>query len=271
MKIGEMRIMIRVGLAALSLLLIAGCAADASEDEASGQSEDAILGGRVEANYPAVGMLRWATAFGTGTLISPNVVLTAAHVAAGKPTKFLYGTPAAGKAPQEASLKSVPVAEILIHPCYASPKADPACKGEVIDVALVRLAQPITDVAPVPVVDRPLEYLWGTISPYEGDSCTAVGFGAHLDGNKVSMGTRRSAKSTIDSVDATELVAVWGTGLATGGDSGGPLLCAGRIVGTVRGSSAPVPKSSIYTRTREGYERTDLWRTWIREQLVEWG
>lgn len=249
-------------------LALAGCAADSTTDEseadATSSSADAILGGGVETGWPAVGMLRFASGnFGSGALISPTIVLTAAHVASGNPTQFYYGTPPAGKAPTHENLRAVPVAETIIHPCYTKPKSE-GCPGEAIDIAIVRLATPITDVEPLRVVDRPLEYFWGTLSPYEGDSCVAVGFGAHLSADKkVTFGTRRSARSTIKSVDKTELVTVRGTGIATSGDSGGPLVCGGRIIGTVRGASGGLTPGSPYERSREGYERSDLWRDWI--------
>jgi hypothetical protein len=257
----------RRALSALLVCLAAGCAADASEDGAD-VSSDAILGGSVEPSHPAVGMLLFPSGnLGTGTLIAPNVVLTAAHVALGHPHTFFYGSPPPGKPPVRANLKSVAVAEALVHPCYES---HVGCGSERIDVALVRLASPVLDVPTVPIVDRPLEWLFGLISPYEGDTCVAVGFGVHEEGAKVTIGTRRSSKSKIVSVGDTELVTSWVTGIATSGDSGGPLLCGGKIVGTVRGSAEDVHSNDPYARTREGYERTDLHRSWIAGALARW-
>lgn len=64
---------------------------------------------RVERNYPAVGLLRFPSKnFGSGALITPTVVLTAAHVALGKPDTFFFGTVAKGKSPNAATLRSVP-------------------------------------------------------------------------------------------------------------------------------------------------------------------
>lgn len=259
----------RLVTAAACAFVVAGCAADSAdaegeEPDATASSADAILGGGVETGWPAVGQLRFASGnFGSGALIAPTVVLTAAHVAGGKPTHFYYGTPPAGKAPTFENLRSAAVAEIIIHPCYAKPKSA-GCPGDAIDLAIVHLAEPITDVQPLRVVEWPLEYFWGTLSPYEGDSCTAIGFGAHLSADKkVTFGTRRSARSTVKSVDATELVTVRGTGIATSGDSGGPLVCGNRIIGAVRGNAGKAVAGSPYERIREGYERTDLWRDWI--------
>jgi len=270
----------RVTLVAALGMTAAGCAADADADDegdeadAVAHSEDAILGGSVERGWPAVGMLRFATgSFGTGVLVTPTVVLTAAHVAGGRPTQFFYGTAPEGKTPTPENLKVAEVAETVIHPCYDTPKAKGCPDGgkDRIDVALVRLTKPITDVAPVPMVQYPLEMLWGMLSPYEGDSCVAVGFGAFLGPDKkVSLGMRRSAKSTVAEVNATELVTIRGTGIATSGDSGGPLVCGGRVIGVVRGSAGRATPGSPYDRTREGYERIDLWRSWIATQTRAW-
>jgi hypothetical protein len=253
---------------ALAAFALPGCAAEAGseapEPDAVASSEDAILGGGVENGWPAVGMLRFASGnFGSGALIAPTIVLTAAHVAGGNPTHFYYGTPPAGKAPTHENLRAAPVAEIYIHPCYEKPKSKD-CPADVVDVAIVRLARPVTDVEPLRVIEWPLEYFWGKLSPYEGESCVAVGFGAHLSADKkVTFGTRRSARSTVKSVDDSELVTVRGTGIATSGDSGGPLVCGGRIIGTVRGASGGLTPGSPYERSREAYERSDLWRGWI--------
>ncbi len=260
---------------ASSAIAVGACAAPSEEPSTRdvGASEDAILGGGVEKGWPAVGMLKFATGnFGTGALIAPKVVLTAAHVAAGHPTHFYFGAPVAGKDPRPENLRSVEVAEVVQHPCYATPKPFfcPGPRNEAIDVAIVRLKTAITDVAPLRMIDWPLEIF--SLSPLEGVSCTAVGFGAHLGSDQsVAFGVRRSASSTVLDVAETELVTVRGTGIATSGDSGGPLVCNGLVVGTVRGNAGgAVPNASEYERRREGYERMDLWRGWIGAYVTKW-
>jgi hypothetical protein len=252
----------------LATTLFSGCAADATEEETPEAADSAILNGTVESGYPAVGMLRFRSgSFGSASLIDPRWVLTAGHVGEGSVVTFFYGRPAAGKAPVPANLKSVAVDRVVFHPCWphAGRAVAKGCPSDPVDVALVHLAAPITDVAPLPVIDSSLEYLGGFLSPYEGDRCTAVGFGYFLDAaGKATAGTRRSATSFIKTVGDDELTTERDTGIATSGDSGGPLLCGGKIVGTVRGNGGAAVKGSPFERILEAYERVDLRRDWIK-------
>ena len=246
----------------LGLLALAACSAEADEGPSATEgasAEEAINGGKVERAYPAIGLLRFASgSFGSGALIAPNVVLTAAHVALGKPNTFFFGAVVPGKNPSPENMQSVPIKEWVVHPCYDKPDG-PGCPGK-LDVAVVRLAKPVTTVAPIPRYAGDVRLFWGLYNPFVGDVCVAVGFGAHLtptdkNPNAFSLGTRRSARSQVAEVGTTEIVVRWVTGIATSGDSGSPLLCDGKIVGTVRGSA---DKSNVgVERTREAYVRID--------------
>jgi hypothetical protein len=267
-----------VALAASAFIAVAagGCAAsddDTGETEAD-VTDSAILGGGVERGYTAVGAFSFeAPIVGSGVLVAPNVVLTAAHVASGNPKKFHFGVAPNGGAPTRDALQSADVAEVKLHPCTQNRAGDDCAgrDGDPVDVALVRLTAPVRGVAPAKIVDQPMERVWGLYSPYEDYRCVAVGFGAHVgtDG-RVSFAARRSARVRIDEVGAAELVTVRETGIATGGDSGGPLFCANEVVGVVRGSAGAVPRDQPYLRTREAYERIDLHRRWIADQIAAW-
>jgi hypothetical protein len=242
------------------------------EHEDIDATEEAILGGRVERGQPAVGVVVLASGnIGSGVLISPTMVLTAGHVAAGRPHTVYLGSPAADALPRRENLVPFAIAEIISHPCYERRPLD-GCPGpakDPIDVALLRLETPVEGIKPLPLVDTPLEMLFGLISPFRKETCLAVGFGIYLDAeDRRSHGTRRSALSTIDSIGPAELVVVRATGIATGGDSGGPLICRGQIVGVVRGSAVRIDPERPYDRTREAYERIDIHRAWIRRHLL---
>ena len=267
----------RLGLAffglGLACLASSACSAEVTDADplAAESGEEAINGGQVERSYPAVGLLRFPSKnFGSGALIAPNVVLTAAHVALGKPDTFFFGKVAAKVSPSAATLRSVPIKEWKVHPCYATPLPD-GCPGR-LDVAVVHLAEPIKDVAPLPRYEGDLRLFWGLYNPFVGDTCVAVGFGAHLepDGKPGAWtaGVRRSAKSWIESVEDNEVVVRWISGIATSGDSGSPLLCNGKIVGTVRGSADASNKG--VERMREGYIRIDRVADFVDDQVAAW-
>jgi len=270
-----MHVLRGAGVVLLGWLSLVGCSAEVAADGETPEgeaSEAAINGGRVERAQPAIGLLRFPSGnFGSGALIAPNVVLTAAHVALGKPHTFYFGAVAPGVSPVPENMQSAPIREWVVHPCYTEPTG-PGCTGK-LDVAVVRLARPVTSVAPLPRYRGDIRLFWGLYNPFVGDVCTAVGFGAHLtptdkNPNAFTSGTRRSAKSRVADVTTNELVVRWVTGIATSGDSGSPLLCDGQIVGTVRGSA---DASNVgVERTREGYTRIDRVAEMVDRYVDAW-
>jgi hypothetical protein len=135
-------------------------------------------------DYPAVAEIAYAwpghgsSALCTGTLISANAVLTAAHcfcefaqvrtAAACSLATYLRGLESVRPTDQRFisvffhDRGAVPVKEIIISPNYNFPKAD---------LAIVRLDQDIQDIMPAPLnVGKSLK---------PGEFATIVGFGAH--------------------------------------------------------------------------------------------
>lgn len=257
-------------------MLVPGCAS--SDDDA--QSEDDIQRGKAARNFLAVGMVDFRSgAFGTGALIRPNVVLTAGHVAIGSVERFYYGaTPANQTSTSYKYLPSVKIVAAALGDCYSHGAANghpaytrPAtCVGD-LDVGLVKLETPIKDVTPLRIYDGSFEWLEGAMKAKP--EATAVGFGCHTlsDGKTNVYSERRYATSIFDSLTKTEIVVKAGTGIATGGDSGGPLLYNSFIVGTVRGGVLFPKGGNECARDKEGYVRIDRTRDWINAQLKAWG
>lgn len=152
---------LRISFATLSLFLFAGCAAeDASTTPTS--TEHDIIGGTdaTEAALDAVGILETpAGSFCSGTLVAPQLVLTAAHCMDGydgrgqeRPIVAHFRSYAKGGAASEKAYDAVGVLR------FGAAKRPDGSSPYGIDIALVMLATPVPAnvVKPIPVRTTPL-------------------------------------------------------------------------------------------------------------------
>lgn len=160
------------------------------------------------ARFPAVAKL--GGRMGDGTLIRPQWILTAAHVADGMlrrdaPSVVIEGV-------------SYEARDIYLHPSWRQMGPH--------DIALLRLDRPVEGVAPM---------LLYRGSGEEGEVATLVGHGMNgegLTGPDGEDGLRRGATNRVERADERHLLFVFdegdaGTrleGIPAGGDSGGPAL-----------------------------------------------
>ena len=238
-------------LALVLALSAVACAAPAggssSASESTGATSDEIQGGDAETGEPAVGVTTTSTGYCSATLIAPDVVLTAGHCVV-DPVRAFLTTNGGVQATVSHAVKAQ-----ATFPGYDNAGG---CPNNTLDIGLVKLAAPITGITPKTL----------GAAPASGTTCTAVGFGRYVAGDQIDAAKKRSATSNVTPAVAPNLEVTAGTGLATHGDSGGPLLCNDVVVGTVSchndGDGA--------THEVEYYAAVSDASAWITQQIAAW-
>jgi secreted trypsin-like serine protease len=212
----------------LGLAVLLASTACLSEDPADGSLDNEqpyIVGGSpvVEGEYPAVVGLYDGTHLCTGTLVHAEWVITAAHCV----TPSLTGYATLGEVvsafyillddidltDQNVTSTRVNLQEVFIHPGW-----DPKDLGD-NDVAVLHLAQPVTDRKPIPIFRTPVP----TATPV-----TQVGYGVSDPDTKSGAGVLRTLNtvtmdcgSSYSDINLLCFDANDGNGTCFG-DSGGP-------------------------------------------------
>jgi hypothetical protein len=222
---------------ALVATLATACAAPTDSDASDVDStEGAVVAGTATFEHPEIGMV-WHGGLCTGTLIRPNVVLTASHCVVGLP-KDEDATKA--QPPYAFEIRTATESHrFAVDRLYSVPEQkdfDGSQRWRDKDISLLRLA---TDVPSS--IARPLDAApsW----PWPGAHVAIYGYGCtdrHTDenGHRPGAGTKRTKSYR------------WTVGLAFGfsdthdtcqGDSGGPLLDVDRglVLGTTSGYVGP--------------------------------
>jgi len=202
---------------------------------------ETIVGGKVVAKGDPLAKftvrIRISNFLCTGTLITRNVVLTAAHCLMDEATQKIFPTADdmdvifnRFESPDEldlfASSAIVPVAKAIIDRGYIGDDSRHTDQDYGLssrknhDVALLRLKSDApADFAPIPLARK------SEIEAY-ASSAVLAGYGTEKDVEGARVGRLKVAKVRITENGShyARVVAEWGDGLSCHGDSGGPLL-----------------------------------------------
>lgn len=217
------------------LIALGACAApqDPSDDGEAERSSDAVVGGTTTYERPEIGALWHGNGLCTGTLVRPNVVLTAMHC-----TGVADDEDASAAQPgfvfeiRKSETERHRFAVDRIHSITKMEDLDGSQRWRALDIALVRLAEDVPATVARPArIARWWPRLGGHVSVY-GYGCTD---------RKAGENGRRPGSNTKRKKDYR-----WTLGLVFGwsdtqnvcpGDSGGPLLDLenNAVVGTTSG------------------------------------
>lgn len=258
-----MRLLVRSTL----LIMCAGVASSPIEAIVVRHDADDAAFIELAQRFPAVANVRCADgSCGLGaesTLIDPRWLVTAAHVAA----ELRPGDTA------EIGGTTYPIERIALHPDWHS------TTDIRVDIALVRLAQPVTGVAPVPLYSGSDEV--GMPVVFVGRGGTGTGLTGPVTEDLKLRAATNSVESVVDGSllrfrfdapgdpDVTEL-----EGISGPGDSGGPAFVErdGRVllIGVGVGQNArPADGKRGHYKVLEIYTRVSAFVGWMEATLAE--
>ncbi len=194
----------------LSLLAIASMSACQSAEESIGSQAQPLIFGDVDQGHPsAVALSRSGHAFCTGTLVSPSVVVTAAHcvdMLAGDPeVTIFFGTDI------ENTGIRIAVKDTVAHPMWTGNLSG----GH--DVGMLLMDNKVSEIEAIPLSHF-------DITEFVGSEIERVGFGIYDAASRAQDGKKRAGVTTITSVPSGADTFIAGDEdlITCSGDSGGP-------------------------------------------------
>jgi hypothetical protein len=222
-----------VGLLAAMMV---GCATDDEPTDDTGATSDAVIAGTETFERPEIGMVWHGSGLCTGTLIRPNVVLTAAHCVSGLPkdADATNLSPPYAFEIRDGRNPSQRFPVVRLHSMLQeSDFRDGSQSWRRQDIALMRLASDVpADLARPASVASTWPQVGGGVAIY-GYGCTDRTRGAN--GRRPGSGIKRKVEHAWTLLSS--LVLTTGSQNVCPGDSGGPLLdtALGAVLGTNSG------------------------------------
>ncbi|MEZ4337198.1 MAG: S1 family peptidase [Sandaracinaceae bacterium] len=225
------------------LALLLALASSACEPPMAAAVQAPIVDGTFEPGEEAVVLVSTGPGLCTGTLIAPNVVLTAKHCVQGPGMDQPYPVTVfnVGVGSRQGETRNYRARYVDTTPGVYDQSPTVGLTGDIfgIDVGLLILRGDVEGVAPIPVRrDRPDDMI--------GQTFTAIGFGQRPDGR---AGQKYRGEGTVQAVTDTGIL--FTEQVICSGDSGGPMiqeLPERRVIGVASFGEAGACPSS-----RDGY------------------
>jgi V8-like Glu-specific endopeptidase len=199
----------------------------------------------------------------TGSLITPEIILTAAHCSADLPMDVVVLAGRAFFGPSLDDAVTVGFSDGWIHPDYVPLQNGIGGTLGRNDVGILVLSEPVDFVEPVWFATASID------DAADGAVVTSVGFGV-TDPDGGGSGVKRSAELTVDSVDSTFVYSSSSTNVdganVCSGDSGGPQV---HWDGERWVQWAVHSWADVSCATQSGSTRVDTVSEWILDQIED--
>lgn len=240
-----------------ALLGLAACVDGTGAAPAPGSTRRDIVGGAPDPGDPAVVLLQTQAGSCTGSLVAPNVVLTAAHCVRPAIDAGSHAGVVIFGAGRDEVLAEVQTQQLVAHRYFVEGAF------RVFDIALVRLA------GSAPAEVAPIEFNVEPLPPsLVGTLVRTVGFGLTDPQAQGSSGTKRQVQLPVDGLTAEHVVLGDDLRNTCSGDSGGPTLH--RFPDNVERVIAVTSYGQADCGGESRMARTDAHRAFLLEVLDAW-